>query len=354
MIIGILSRFACNIFCFLYPAYASYKALSTPSIDPAGDILIERWLMYWAVVGTWTGVEALAGWLFTWLPFYSLFKTVFFLYLSLPQTEGSTYVYRAHLAPLFYQHEEDIDAALNGLRSRATETITGALGMIWEKVRQQLNIAAPAYPEYAQGHEQVAAPQMPPPSFQDPAGGAMQQMYGLFNRYAIQYLPAAITAIQAATNAATARTIPAAQAQREAQMVTEAMSMPIPSINNSDPRRLSRTSQYASTESFARMRHTSDQFLNAHPRSASNPQMPPQVIHRNSDESRNTMGSNRSSRSSLAGAYGEMSGYETINREDAVDAVGETVPEALRPGGPRRGSSWFGWGGQGEERAKAE
>lgn len=55
-----------NIFCFLYPAYASYKALSTPSIDPAGDILIERWLMYWAVVGTWTGVEALAGWLFTW------------------------------------------------------------------------------------------------------------------------------------------------------------------------------------------------------------------------------------------------------------------------------------------------
>ena len=55
-----------NIFCFLYPAYASYKALSTPSIDPAGDILIERWLMYWAVMGTWTGVEALAGWLFTW------------------------------------------------------------------------------------------------------------------------------------------------------------------------------------------------------------------------------------------------------------------------------------------------
>jgi hypothetical protein len=55
-----------NICCFLYPAYASYKALSTPSSDPAGDILIERWLMYWAVVGTWTGVEALGGWLFTW------------------------------------------------------------------------------------------------------------------------------------------------------------------------------------------------------------------------------------------------------------------------------------------------
>jgi receptor expression-enhancing protein 1/2/3/4 len=156
------------------------------------------------------------------LPFYSLFKTIFFLYLSLPQTEvnwsarliprggeltiqGSTYVYRAHLAPLFYDHEQDIDAALNGLRSRATETITGAVGMIWEKVRQQLNvscpnhlcllvrlkfiaqIATPAYPEYVEGHEQVAAPQVPPPTFQDPAGGAVQQMYGLFGRYAAQW-----------------------------------------------------------------------------------------------------------------------------------------------------------------------
>lgn len=70
--------------------------------------------MYWAVVGTWTGIEALGGWLFTWyvpvslhpllnsssyaremkvdidrLPFYSLIKTIFFLYLSLPQTEVS-------------------------------------------------------------------------------------------------------------------------------------------------------------------------------------------------------------------------------------------------------------------------
>lgn len=55
---------------------------------------------------------------------------------------------------------------------------------LWKLLIEQ--IAAPAYPEYVQGHEQVAAPQMPPPSFQDPAGGAMQQMYGLFNRYAIQ------------------------------------------------------------------------------------------------------------------------------------------------------------------------
>jgi hypothetical protein len=56
-----------NICCFLYPAYASYKALSTsPANTPEADVLVERWLMYWAVVGTWTAVEAVVGWTFTW------------------------------------------------------------------------------------------------------------------------------------------------------------------------------------------------------------------------------------------------------------------------------------------------
>lgn len=181
-----------------------------------------------------------------------------------------------------------------------------------------------------------------------------------------RYLPTAVTALQAAANAATARTIPPAQAQREAQIITESMSMPIPSPSpaNSDPRQLSRTSQYASNESFARLRHGSDQFN--HPRSVSNPgpSGQPQMSHRNSDESmsmRNaTEGSKRSSRSSLVGvgAFGEMSGYDTISREEVMGQGGEVIPEALRPGGgPRRGSSWFGWGGQGsqgEERSKVE
>ncbi len=56
-----------NICSFLYPAYASYKALSIhPQSDPVAGQQVERWLMYWAVVGTWTAVEAVVGWTFTW------------------------------------------------------------------------------------------------------------------------------------------------------------------------------------------------------------------------------------------------------------------------------------------------
>jgi receptor expression-enhancing protein 1/2/3/4 len=54
----------------LYPAYASYKALSaTPVSNPEATRDVERWLMYWSVVGTWTGLEGLAGFLFTWYVF---------------------------------------------------------------------------------------------------------------------------------------------------------------------------------------------------------------------------------------------------------------------------------------------
>lgn len=70
---GLSLTWRSNVCCFLYPAYASYKALTYPNPvqDPSGNggverSGVERWLMYWAVVGTWTAVEAVAGWTFTW------------------------------------------------------------------------------------------------------------------------------------------------------------------------------------------------------------------------------------------------------------------------------------------------
>jgi hypothetical protein len=57
--------------------------------------------MYWAVVGSWTAVEAVIGWTFTWyvgiapplprltrrVPFYNIIKSLVFVYLALPQSE---------------------------------------------------------------------------------------------------------------------------------------------------------------------------------------------------------------------------------------------------------------------------
>lgn len=106
--------------CFLYPAYASYKALSLPSSTLESERALERWLMYWAVVGSWTAIEAVVGFTFNWyvfasgfgswhctpslvlntggiiidgvlcrLPFYNIIKSMVFAFLALPQSEVS-------------------------------------------------------------------------------------------------------------------------------------------------------------------------------------------------------------------------------------------------------------------------
>lgn len=148
-----------NLACFLYPAYASYKALSiSPVNSQDATRQLERWLMYWAVVGSWVGMEAVAGWFLNlWvrsgplpdhaadsafsIPFYSLFKLAFFLWLSLPQTEGSTYLFNTLLAPTFHEHEHDIDAFLSSLKTRLSGAILELLTWAWGRARSALDVS---------------------------------------------------------------------------------------------------------------------------------------------------------------------------------------------------------------------
>ena len=98
------------------------------------------------------------------LPFYSVCKACIFLYLSLPQSEvsrrgslpsallrsspadfriqGSSYIYRNHLAPFFTDHETDIDAFLASLRTRAGTAVATAIAWLWERVKAQINVCA--------------------------------------------------------------------------------------------------------------------------------------------------------------------------------------------------------------------
>jgi hypothetical protein len=129
--------------------------------------------MYWAVVGSWTAVEAVVGWTFTWsvrsppllprlirrFPFYNIIKSLVFVYLALPQSEvghviwdrvgadkqGASYIYRAHLAPFFQEHERDIDVFLASLRTRAGTAFAGGLTWLWTWIRTQLNVRQPVW-----------------------------------------------------------------------------------------------------------------------------------------------------------------------------------------------------------------
>jgi len=94
-------------FAFFIPCYATFKTLSS---HPISELELQKWAMYWSVIGAFVAFEYVAEWFISWLPFYWEIKTLFLLFLSLPQTQGSTYVYTAYLQPAFSRNEHYLDA----------------------------------------------------------------------------------------------------------------------------------------------------------------------------------------------------------------------------------------------------
>ncbi|EIW71698.1 hypothetical protein TREMEDRAFT_60618 [Tremella mesenterica DSM 1558] len=370
--------------CFLHPAYASYKALSLPASSEQGQGQVERWLMYWAVLGSWTAVESVIGWGFTWIPFYNIIKTTIFVGLALPSSGGAAYIYHTHLAPFFHQYEGDVDAFLASLKGRASTALTEGLGWVWERAKEQLNGALPPQgfqvgtpgqpPAYSSlGNAQYPSDPTQPPTLQDPASGAVQQLYRSVTHYAgrqvfffisptrhplspcsIQtiysckppytvhntflYMPLAISALSAAA-ASTRNPI---QPPVRATQVPESVDMPIPiptppvrTDSSSSAELRSRTYQMASQLNQA----ISSSRISSQPRamSASLPvDRPP---------SQNSSAESLASRSSAKW----VESYEHVAMDEAREAEGQ------RPGVGRRSSSWWGWtGSPGKEKDKAE
>ncbi|KAI6119810.1 TB2/DP1, HVA22 family-domain-containing protein [Pisolithus croceorrhizus] len=126
MLAMLASHLLCSWFVFLQPCYSTFKTLSraTPHTD------LQIWCMYWAVVGTFIAVENIFGVFMSWLPFYWELRTLFLLYLSLPQIQvcpcftisscppnpatgkGSTYVYKTYLEPFCRINEAEFDAGI--------------------------------------------------------------------------------------------------------------------------------------------------------------------------------------------------------------------------------------------------
>ncbi|KAF8752202.1 TB2/DP1, HVA22 family [Rhizoctonia solani] len=115
----------------VYPTYASYKTLSK---RPTQEADLERWLMYWSVMGVVLGIEMVAEWLIRWIPLYYYLKTIFLMYLALPQTQGATPLYNHRLLPLLEHYEPQIDASMARLRSRAYDFVRAKLQELWARI----------------------------------------------------------------------------------------------------------------------------------------------------------------------------------------------------------------------------
>ncbi|PNY26396.1 Protein YOP1, partial [Tolypocladium capitatum] len=93
-----------SIASFLFPIFASYKALKTS--DPAQ---LTPWLMYWVVFSCCLLVESWVSFVLVWVPFYGYIRLLFLLYLILPQTQGARVIYEENIHPFLENNEASID-----------------------------------------------------------------------------------------------------------------------------------------------------------------------------------------------------------------------------------------------------
>ncbi|KAF8917634.1 TB2/DP1, HVA22 family-domain-containing protein [Mucidula mucida] len=167
----------CAWFAFFLPCFATYKVLSQ---RPISEPELERISMYWSVIAAFVGFEYLAGWLVSWLPFYWEIKTVFFLFLSLPQTQGSTYVYNTYLKPFFVQNENAIEQGIGALQKSVINFVQTRFTAVWDLLWSVINKTPPP------GQPPSAAPPSPNGAY------TIENALGLWRTYG----PSLVSALQ--------------------------------------------------------------------------------------------------------------------------------------------------------------
>ncbi|KAJ7042411.1 TB2/DP1, HVA22 family-domain-containing protein [Mycena alexandri] len=175
-------------FAFLLPVFGTYKALSH---RPVSEPELERWSQYWAVIGVLVAYEYLFEFLVSWFPFYWELKTLFLLFLALPQTQGSTFIYQMYLQPFFTKNETELDAGatlqlfpdsppelLAGIMSIQRKTLSFAqarFATLWQAFWSAIN------KNPAAGQQAPATPGQAPPA--PGAGLSLESAMGLFRTY---------------------------------------------------------------------------------------------------------------------------------------------------------------------------
>jgi len=326
MIFYFTSRVISSFVAFLYPGYASYKTLSQ---RPASEEDLERWLMYWSVLGCVVAVEYVAEWLISWIPLYYTVKTIFLLYLALPQTKGSSYLYVYHLQPFFHSHESQIDATLASVKTRVYTFLQERLRALWEQIaasigQQQANTMSSS----------GAVNSAPPPTLNNPASGPAQLAASFWTSYGPSIL---------ASGTALLRQTAAAAASRPSANPMGLNTPPGSTFGVNREREERRRQLQAQLDA---LEHDAAPAPNSVPIPPASPQV--STSRHSSDSDIHVRERTTSGRFEEIGIPSDVEGYDMSEGSDT--------------GKPsvKRGNSWFGWGGSssnpkgGYERVKSE
>jgi len=108
LIVGYASGFIVALLGFIYPAYASVKAIE--SNDKEDDT---QWLTYWVVYSTFNIGEFFSDIFLSWFPLYFLFKCMFLGWCMAPFSwNGSVVIYGRFIQPFVLKHQSEAEQLL--------------------------------------------------------------------------------------------------------------------------------------------------------------------------------------------------------------------------------------------------
>lgn len=104
LLLGNVGLLICNVLGFVYPTYASVKAIESRE-DPDDET---KWLTYWVVFSLFAFFEFFAATLLSLIPFYAVLKCLMLFWLMAPgPNNGSLIVYRQLIRPIVFRVNED-------------------------------------------------------------------------------------------------------------------------------------------------------------------------------------------------------------------------------------------------------